>query len=233
MTADEKRAASIREVICVSPNPALTNGLRIVDTPGIGSTNPRHYEVARSAMRDCDAVLVLTTLEKPLSDELIAGVKKLAGEEAPNCVFIGTRKDQQQKKELPRQKRYFQGKLKNAFGRECLFEFVSAYQALEELAGRQALEGSLADFRSFTRQARPFLVENRGQMQAGKPEASLRALLPACRRILNCAARSLLKKFFVSAASLYLWIQASVKNGKKSQKEDLSWLRSKLERTAA
>lgn len=168
MTADEKRAASISEVICVSPNPTLTDGLCIVDTPGIGATNPRHYEVATSAMRECDAVLVLTTLDKPLSNELIEGVKKLVGSDAPNCVFIGTRKDQQQQKELPRQRRYFQKKLKNIFGRDCLFEFVSAYQALEELAGRPAPEGSLADFRDFRKQVRSFLVENRAKMQAIK-----------------------------------------------------------------
>lgn len=168
MTADEKRASSIREVICASPNPVLTDGLCIVDTPGIGSTNPRHYEVARSAISDCDAVLVLTTLDKPLSDELLEGVKKLVGSDAPNCVFIGTRKDQQQKKELPRQRRYFQRKLTNTFGRECLVEFVSAYQALEELAGRDAPENSLAEFRDFRKQVRSFLVENRAQMQAVK-----------------------------------------------------------------
>lgn len=177
MTANEKFASSVREVICHVPNPVLINGLSIVDTPGIGSHNTRHDEVTRAAISDCDAVLVLTTLQKPLSSELIDSVKRLVGQDAPNCIFIGTRKDQLPKKELPRQHKYFSINLNKAFGRECPFEFVSAQQALEELAGKPAIENALHEFRQFRAKVQSILESNRSVIQACKTQVIIDSLV--------------------------------------------------------
>lgn len=169
MTAEEDKAKDIREVIWEAPMEVLQNGLCIVDTPGIGSQNPRHTEVAQVAAKDCDALLVLTNLDKPLSQELTEAVKAIAGEQAPNCIFIGTRKDQLPLRELNRMRRHFKKRLASHYGHECQFEFVSAYKALEAMEqGGEALE----EFRSFRSRIKQILESNRQFIQ-GRNAAAL------------------------------------------------------------
>lgn len=169
MTAEEERAKKIREVIWQSPIDVLQNGLAIVDTPGIGSQNPRHTEVAKLAAQECDALLVLTNLHKPLSQELTDAVRNIAGEQAPNCIFIGTRKDQLLPKDQNRMRRHFQKRLSSQYGHECQFEFVSAYKALEELQTGGGAE--LEDFREFRARIKHMLESNRQYVQRRKAAA--------------------------------------------------------------
>lgn len=169
MTAEEERAKKIREVIWQSPIDVLQNGLAIVDTPGIGSQNPRHTEVARLAAQDCDALLVLTNLDKPLSQELTEAVRNIAGKEAANCIFIGTRKDQLPPKELNRMRRHFQKRLFSQYGHECQFEFVSAYKALEAL--QSGAGADLDEFREFRMRIKHMLESNRQYIQRRKAAA--------------------------------------------------------------
>ena len=177
MTAEEEKAREIDEVLWESPIEVLSNGLCIIDTPGIGSQNPRHTEVARSAGQQSDALLVLTGLDKALSKDLLEEVTEIAGPEAANCIFIGTRKDQFPPREVPRMRRHFRQRLSSRFGHECQFAFVSAYKALEELEGKSEERGALEEFRQFRAGIRQALESNRKMIQSFKASAMINKMV--------------------------------------------------------
>lgn len=177
MTAEEEKAREIREVIWESPIEVLENGLCIIDTPGIGSQNPRHTEVARLAGQESDALLVLTSLDKALSKDLLEEVTKIAGPEAANCIFIGTRKDQFPPREEARMRRHFRQRLSSRFGHECQFEFVSAYKALEGLGGNPEEQAALDEFRQFRARIKQALESGRKVIQSFKASAMINEMV--------------------------------------------------------
>lgn len=172
-TAVEENAQNISSVTLVSPFEVLKDGFVIVDTPGIGSTNPRHTEVARRGAADCDALLVLTNLQATvLSKDLIVAVRDIAGSSAENCIFVGTHLDLLPPKERKRMEAYFEKKLSSTFGRYCPHYMVSGESALKELeTGTQPAEDTgigLEAFRSFRGEIKEHLKRNRQHIQAKK-----------------------------------------------------------------
>ncbi|MDA1475410.1 dynamin family protein [Bacillus changyiensis] len=64
---DEKTACAVREVIVYLQTPMTNKGITIVDTPGAGSMNKRHSEVAFQYMNEADALLYLTYYQHAFS----------------------------------------------------------------------------------------------------------------------------------------------------------------------
>ncbi|MDD6088345.1 MAG: dynamin family protein [Desulfovibrionaceae bacterium] len=138
----------------------------MVDTPGLGSTNPRHTDLAaKTAQNECDALLVLTSVHQPLSSELITFIRDITNGDTSGCIFVGTFKDQIPDSELLRQEKFFRQKLKAEFGSDYdppIF-FVSAYEALQGL-NNQAYVASLNEFRSFKDKLFSFLEPRKPQL---------------------------------------------------------------------
>lgn len=59
-------AQRIRQVLVDHPSPWLANGVRLVDTPGIGSVYEHNTDVARQYLPQADAVLFIASVDQPL-----------------------------------------------------------------------------------------------------------------------------------------------------------------------
>ncbi len=116
VTASEEEGKNITEVRWNTPIPLLRDGLNIIDTPGISSTNPRHTQVAKAVARQCDALIVLTNLlSMPLSKTLIEAVWEIVGKTGRNCLFVGTYCDKLRPREVEKMDGFFRMKLNGSF----------------------------------------------------------------------------------------------------------------------
>ena len=165
-TAYEQECQRIESVNFYTPSTGLPKEIVLLDTPGLGSTNPRHTELAtKIAQKKSDALLVLTSVHQPLSSELISFIRKITQDDPSGCIFIGTFKDQISAQELQRQQIFFVKKLKSIFGDmyEPQVYFVSAYYSLLGLK-EQSYADATIQFREFKQNLFWFLEPRKNQL---------------------------------------------------------------------
>jgi hypothetical protein len=110
LTTDRTVAPRVTSVEVEYPSPLLASGLVLIDTPGSSSGETRHgadhVEIARRAVDDADAAVVITTQDKLLPDSL-AGFLTQALDEGllARCAFVVTRADQVEPEEFAKQTR--------------------------------------------------------------------------------------------------------------------------------
>lgn len=77
-----RNAKRVREVSVACPATWLADGLRIVDTPGIGSIHEHNTEVTRRFLPEADAVILVFSVDQPLSRnelEFLIAIRRNAG----------------------------------------------------------------------------------------------------------------------------------------------------------
>jgi tRNA U34 5-carboxymethylaminomethyl modifying GTPase MnmE/TrmE len=62
-----RNVKGVREVIVTYPSPYLQDGVRLIDTPGVGSVYLHNTDAAYRFLPQCDAVLFLLSVEQPAS----------------------------------------------------------------------------------------------------------------------------------------------------------------------
>jgi hypothetical protein len=93
-TTDEEFAKDVVQVDVTLPSSSLSDGLVVIDTPGMNAVNPRHGDVTGAALRElCDAVLVTVPADAAGSQTLFQYLATHAGEILHRCVFIVTKFD--------------------------------------------------------------------------------------------------------------------------------------------
>ena len=70
-----KNAKNVKEVLVSYPSPYLKDGVRLVDTPGVGSVYIHNTDVAYEYLPNCDAALFLLSVEQPVSQAEIDFLK--------------------------------------------------------------------------------------------------------------------------------------------------------------
>lgn len=188
--ANEDVSKNIASVNWSYPLDVLSDGLVVIDTPGIGtSANKRHTEVAESVSKKCDALIVLFDLNKPLSNELIDNVKSVTNGDPSNCVFIGTKADTIKKREVERLISFCKNKLHKSLETEVSFFAISPYAANEErIKASQSdqkdnetektnADYGLSQFQEFRNQLLQILLRNRGIVQSKKLNKQITAFV--------------------------------------------------------
>jgi GTPase Era involved in 16S rRNA processing len=171
--ASEDVSKNVTSVTWSYPLDVLSDGLVVIDTPGIGtSANKRHTEVAEAVSKNCDALIVLFDLNKPLSSELIDNVKTVTNGDPSNCIFIGTKADTIRKREIDRLISYCQNKLNKSLNKDVNFFAISPYAANEEriksASSKSDNEYGLSQFQEFRHKLLQILLRNRGIIQSKK-----------------------------------------------------------------
>jgi len=81
-TGNPKNEKEVAEVVVVFPSPYLKDGVRLVDTPGVGSVYIHNTDVAYRYLPKCDAALFLLSVDQPVSSaeiEFLKDVREYAG----------------------------------------------------------------------------------------------------------------------------------------------------------
>ena len=127
---NEKR---VREAYVTYPSPWLRGGVRLIDTPGVGSVYQKNTDVAHRFLPKADAVLFLLSVDQPISQaecEFLASVR----EHSDKILFILNKTDLLSETELAESVE---------FTREALAQIIGAPPKLFPLSARLALAARL------------------------------------------------------------------------------------------
>lgn len=173
---NEKHVAEVR---IAYPSPWLQGGVRLVDTPGIGSVYEHNTDVARRFLPKADAVLFLLSVEQPASQSernYLKEVARLAGR-----VFVLVNKADL----------VGEGELREsiAFTRRALADALGGNVHLFPVSARLALEGQKQHSEELLRQSglTAFSQALRAFLSSEKEEVFLRSVGRNVLRLLSQA----------------------------------------------
>ncbi len=185
-----KNAKGVREVSVAYPAEWLKGGIRLVDTPGIGSVHQHNTEVSYGYLPQADAVIFVASVEQPVSRaelDFLAHTRRYAGK-----VFCLLNKlDYLTEVELAESVAFTAGALREALGAPVPVFPVSA---------RLALQGEKEDtpeflarsrFPEFEAALRRFLLEESGKVWAQSVCRHLLRLLAEARLSVELELRAL------------------------------------------
>lgn len=148
----------LKKVVVELPVPFLRQGLEFVDTPGVGSAITANTMVTYGFLPECDAVVLVTSVESPLSDLEMEFLKDIS-ESVDRFFFVVNKTDLVSAPELREVLEFVDATIKKRFKRESQKIYpVSARLALHarmngdaklyEESGLRDLEEALAAFLS-------------------------------------------------------------------------------------
>jgi GTP-binding protein EngB required for normal cell division len=184
-----KNAKGVRQVIIEHPSTWLADGVRLIDTPGIGSVYQHNTDVTQEYLPQADAVLLVASVDQPLSRaelEFLSSIRQYAGK-----VFCLLNKiDYVQKEELSEAV---------SFAREAIYSALEAEVPIFPISARLALDSKLAQgtssadsgFPEFERALQRFMTDERRAVWIESVARSLLRILAHARFALQLEAKIL------------------------------------------
>lgn len=172
-------AKRVREVRVEHPAALLRNGLRLLDTPGVGSIHGHNSAAARAVLPDCDAALFVLSADQPLSQAELDFLAEVRGH-AQRVFFVLNKIDYLSGPELD---------AALAFTRAALAEVLGETVRVFPVSARQGLKGGGWMDAGLREQSRlPALVAALEEfLVADKGRLLLRGTLAATARLLDAA----------------------------------------------
>lgn len=185
-----KNAKGVQEVAVTFPAEWLKGGIRLVDTPGIGSVHRHNTEVTYRYLPQADAVIFVASVEQPVSSielDFLADIRRYAGKVF--CLLNKT--DYLNEAELAESVAFATQALREALGAPVPVFPVSARLALR---GRTENDPELlarSRFAEFDAALRHFLLEEGGEVWRNSVRSNLLRLLAEGRLSVELESRAL------------------------------------------
>lgn len=145
------------------PSPFLQNGIRIVDTPGLGSVNPKHGAATRAFITESDAVLFLINTD-PVISASECNFLTFLRDYVDQFLFVVTKIDRYDREERERSVRYTTETIAEHADIPAPQVFpVSAKLALEAQEEDDYRKLERSGFPEFYEALDAFLIDGRGQ----------------------------------------------------------------------
>jgi len=185
-----KNAKDVREVVLTYPSSYLRDGVRLIDTPGVGSIYQHNTDVAYRYLPKSDAALFLLSVDQPMSKSEIDFLHDVK-EYSNKILFLLNKTDYLCKADLEESIEFSKNALKKTLGTEVMLFPVSA---------RLALEGSLSKsdemvrkslLPDFTNELHKFLVEEKGNLLILSAASNLLRMLSQANLELELELKSL------------------------------------------
>jgi GTPase SAR1 family protein len=189
-----KNVKNVREVVVTYPSPYLKDGVRLIDTPGVGSIYQHNTDVAYQYLPRSDAALFLLSVDQPMSQAEIDFLKDVK-EYANKIFFVLNKADYLQENDLHEAVEFSKNALREAMGAEMKLFPISA---------RLALVGSLAKSDEivkqsflplFTDELLRFLMEEKGNVLLFSAANNLLRMLYQAKLELELELKSLTTPF--------------------------------------
>lgn len=139
-----RNTKKVKEVVLGLPSPYLKGGVRLVDTPGVGSVYIHNTDVAYQVLPKSDAALFLLSVEQPLGQAEIDFLRDVR-QYSHRIFFLLNKIDYVNEGELEQSVEFTREALKNLLDLEVRIYPVSA---------KLALEGKLRDSRELLERSR-------------------------------------------------------------------------------
>lgn len=185
-----KNAKCVQEVSVAYPAQWLRSGIRLVDTPGIGSLHQHNTDATYRYLPQADAVIFVASVDQPVSRaelDFLAHIRRYAGK-----VFCLLNKlDYLTEAELAQSE---------AFAKDALHETLGAPVPVFSFSARLALQGQMkhdarllarSRFLEFDAALRRFLLEESGAVWVQSVHRSLLRLLSEARLATELELRAL------------------------------------------
>jgi small GTP-binding protein len=185
-----KNAKDVREVVLTYPSSYLRDGVRLIDTPGVGSIYQHNTDIAYRYLPKSDAALFLLSVDQPMSKpeiDFLHDVKEYSNK----ILFLLNKTDYLCENDLRESIEFSKNALKETLGTEVKLFPVSA---------RLALEGSLSKSDEMVRKSllpvfkdelHKFLVEEKGNLLILSAANNLQRMLSQAKLELELEIKSL------------------------------------------
>lgn len=180
----------VREVRVTYPSEWLRNGVRLVDTPGIGSMYRHNTDVACQFLPNADAVLFLLSVEQSVGQAEYDFLKQV-GEYAGKIFFLLNKADMLTDSDLAESVEFSSQVIAKAMGRQVPVFAVSARQALEGQEKRSDALLTKSRFPEFSAVLSRFLMEEKGNVMVASVARNLLRLISQAHFIAELALKSL------------------------------------------
>ncbi len=181
---------NVQEVIITYPSPYLKDGVRLIDTPGVGSVYEHNTDVAYQYLPKSDAALFLLSVDQPLSRAELDFLKDVR-EYSNRIFFLLSKADYFSEPDLRESMEFSMDVLTKAMDTEVRIFPVSAKLALEgKISGNEALlNKSLLP--QFSEVLNNFLMEEKGKILIISVANNLLRLISQARFALELEMKSL------------------------------------------
>jgi GTPase SAR1 family protein len=158
-----KNIKNVSEVIVAYPSPYLKDGVRLIDTPGVGSIYQHNTDVAYQYLPKSDAALFLLSVDQPMSSAEVDFLKDVK-EYSNKIFFLLNKADYLRESDLREAVDFTKNALHETMGAEVRLFPVSARLALEGAAAKsgEMLEKSMLPV--FSDVLYKFLMEEKGNV---------------------------------------------------------------------
>lgn len=185
-----KNEKNVQEVVITYPSPYLKDGVRLIDTPGVGSVYEHNTDVAYQYLPKSDAALFLLSVDQPVSKaelEFLRDVK----EYAHRIFFLQNKADYVSPQDLQESISFSKNIIEESLRTEVKIFPLSAKNALEgKLTGsRELVEKSFLP--EFEQILNTFLMQEKGKVLLLSVMNNLLRLLSQTRLGLELELKSL------------------------------------------
>lgn len=186
-----RNVKDVSEVVIFYPSPYLKDGVRLIDTPGVGSIYQHNTDVAYHYLPKSDAAIFLLSVDQPMSQAELDFLKDVQ-EYANKIFFLLNKADYLNDKELQESLNFSRGVLKDILGGDVRIFPVSAHLAIEgKIFGSDDLlqQSRLPEFSDALNS---FLMEEKGMILIISVANSLLRALSQARFELELEMKSLI-----------------------------------------
>ncbi|GBE08757.1 bacterial dynamin-like protein [bacterium BMS3Bbin11] len=170
----------VSEVHVSWPSPWLKSGVRLIDTPGIGSVHQQNSDVAYGLLPRADAVLLVLSVDQPIGQveyDFLKQVRDYAG----RIFFLLNKSDLLTATDLAESQAFTSQVITEAMGFPATLFPFSARLALEGRKKDSAGQLSKSGFLVFTEALKLFLAEDKGNALVASLAKGLLRLLSQTR----------------------------------------------------
>jgi GTPase Era involved in 16S rRNA processing len=181
---------NVQEVIITYPSPYLKDGVRLIDTPGVGSVYEHNTDVAYQYLPKSDAALFLLSVDQPVSKAELDFLKDVK-EYSHRIFFLQNKADYVSSEDLSESISFSKKIIEECMGSEVKVSPLSAKLALEgKLSGiKELLEKSFLP--EFEHILNTFLMQEKGEVLLLSVTNNLLRLISQARFALELEMKSL------------------------------------------
>jgi GTPase Era involved in 16S rRNA processing len=158
-----KNVKDVNEVVVTYPSHYLKDGVRLIDTPGVGSIYQHNTDVAYRYLPKSDAVLFLLSVDQPMSRAELDFLKDVR-EYSDRIFFLLNKADYLNESDLRESIDFQKNVLTEATGSDVRIFPLSAKLALDGELNRAADMLRKSMLPQFSRTLNTFLVEEKGKV---------------------------------------------------------------------
>ncbi|MDA8157220.1 MAG: dynamin family protein [Actinomycetota bacterium] len=185
-----KNIKDVSEVIITYPSPYLKNGVRLIDTPGVGSIYQHNTDVAYRYLPKSDAALFLLSVDQPMGKAELDFLKDVK-EYSNKIFFLLNKADYLNEKDLAESIDFTTNGLKEIMGSDVRIFPVSARLALEGKTTNSIETLQKSRLPEFASMLNSFLMEEKGKVIITVAANNLQKIISQARFELELEMKSL------------------------------------------